>query len=54
MTDFDKLQANSSSHTKGTISLVNEMGAKRWFFECGHMNKTRNDWYLGLVATIIM
>ena len=56
MTNVDELQVNNSSHTKGTICLVNGgMGAKGIVFERGRTNgrhKTRNGWYLGLVVPI--
>ena len=52
VTDFDDLQVNSSSHTKGTICLVDRrMGTKGWFFEHGRTNgviKLVMGWYLGL------
>ena len=56
MIDFDEFQVNNSSHTKGTIYLVNVlMGAKGIVFERGHMDgryKTHNSWYLGLVVPV--
>ena len=43
-----ELQVNNSSHTKGTIHLVNErMGTKEMVFECGRTNghhKTHDGW----------
>ena len=35
--------------------VMSESVPKGWFFKCGHMNdhhKTRNGWYLGLVAPV--
>ena len=57
VTNVDELQVNNSSHTKGTICLVNggEWAPKGWFFKYGCTNgchKTLNGWYLGLVAPI--
>ena len=49
-------QINNSSNTKDIICLVNGwMGTKGMVFEHGGTNgrhKTRNGWYLGLVAPI--
>ena len=57
MTDFNELRVNNSSHTKGTSYLSSKRvnGCQGDGFSSMGIRmatKTRNDWYLGLVAPI--
>ena len=54
--DIKRLQVTDSSYIEGAICLVNErIGVKEIVFQAWahkHRHKTRNGWYLGLVARI--